>query len=145
MSLVETHNLISPNPADPSCLYARSASSDEGVQLRRGPDTGFLIPPLRCSSNAKFTVCAVRTNGTSASLYGLSLGNANANSNWLAFMARMGINYGRLFVATNVDLRKTLGSNFGAESVASNTAAVKVEELSSLFTATMRMTVICTQ
>ena len=55
-----------------------------------------------------------RTNGTSAAMYGLSLGNANAGSNWLAFMARMGINYGRLFVATNVDLRKTLGGNFGA-------------------------------
>ncbi len=64
-----------------------------------------------------FTDCCVlvpRTNGTTASQYGLSLGNANAGSNWLAFMARMGINYGRLFVNTNTDLRSSLGSNFGA-------------------------------
>ena len=57
---------------------------------------------------------ARRTNGTSPSLYGLSLGNANAGSNWLAWMSRMGMNYGRLFVATNVNLRSTLGANFGA-------------------------------
>ena len=55
-----------------------------------------------------------RTNGTTAGLYGLSLGNANAGSNWLTFMSRMGINYGRLFVNTNTDLRSSLGSNFGA-------------------------------
>ena len=58
-------------------------------------------------------VLPFRTNGTTAGLYGLSLGNANAGSNWLAFMARMGINYGRLFVNTNTDLRASLGSNFG--------------------------------
>ena len=58
-----------------------------------------------------------RTNGTSPSLYGLALGNANAGSNWLAWMSRMGMNYGRLFVATNVNLRTTLGANFGASCI----------------------------
>ena len=71
------------------------------------------MTPRRDTLTAARALCR-RTNGTSPSLYGLSLGNANAGSNWLAWMSRMGMNYGRLFVATNVDLRGTLGANFGA-------------------------------
>ena len=55
-----------------------------------------------------------RANGSTPALYGLSLGAAGVGSNWLQFMDRMGMNYGRLFVATRNDLRSSLGGNFGA-------------------------------